>query len=535
MYWVYSIHSGHAGRGADAITNFYDWGIASRGLEGGGPPKNWFSPKVSEPSADVYVTSEAGKLVAVLPDLSNLRTDEAHLWISHGVFLNNDQKFAPEHLDFEVEGVHEYWKRLPLNTDGSADIWQDDPQLPALITSGALYKRTGRQEEPGSHLRRIALAARLGQAREPNAYLNPLVLRFPIDGSLDQTRDDLDCRTSESVLDIHPGPGSGDLLRLKMHAMIWQEWSRSLAPGNKMPAVPRLLFGDGCPKEAIAMFPLLDLLGGTFALDNAADGGTMIWKWHSTSKVMAHRDLLWLAKRCTDLLGIELVETAAQLKGALPKPTSEYSRHLRDDLKHHVTSGDFAGTELDEALERADVPRLVRAVATSGGSGDEICRRAAALASESGFPHFRFVEEVGRDLLLPLSPILVGLPAPPKWLSIADQGIWQDFRSKNALSLLISPLAAASWWFKLLDPTIPRPPDRGSAWIAENSSWWWAYYSALFRRPHDYAPEWEEPRGSGDLNKDMLGKFILGGVGVADLGKNIVCSLKVRLLAEGRE
>lgn len=122
MYWVYSIHSGHAGRGADAITNFYDWGIASRGLEGGVPPKNWFSPKVSERSADVYVTSEDGKLVAVLPDLSNLRTDEAHLWISHGVFLNNDQKFAPEHLDFEVEGVHEYWKRLPLNTDGSADI-----------------------------------------------------------------------------------------------------------------------------------------------------------------------------------------------------------------------------------------------------------------------------------------------------------------------------------------------------------------------------------------------------------------------------
>ncbi|MCS3479378.1 hypothetical protein M2212_006224 [Bradyrhizobium elkanii] len=534
MYRVYSIHSGHAGGKGDVIKDFYRWGIGSRGIE---KPDNWYGPRGFAPTANVSIVRDSEGLVAWLSDINQLRSDGAHLWIQHGVFLGNGRKFAPEYLDIEVEGIHEYWKRLSLTSGDGVDIWSDDPELPELITSGVLYARTGRTPQADSLSQSVSISARSNEARDgSNAYLNPLILEYSVDGSIEPTRDNLELRSPESVLDIHPGPGSEDLPRLKLHAMMWQEWAGSLAARDEvMPVVPRLLLGDGCPKAGVALFSILDGLGGTFAIENVSSVGGAAWRWYSPPLVSKHRDLLWLARRCCIVLGIELVEGTTDSRRPLPRPETEYSRHVDNDRKHDVTRADLVGTDVENALMRAEVPRLMRAVALSIGIGDEIRRRAAAIASNDGFPHFKFIEETGREFLLPRSPILASLPAPPPWLDDADRLQWLDFRNKNALALLTSPLAAASWWLKLLDATVGRPSKPVPAWSAGNNAWWWSYYSGLFRRPHDYTPQWEAPSGSGILNRASLGRLVLGGGGAAVLKGQIDALLNLRILAEGRE
>ncbi|GAB6841717.1 hypothetical protein JCM2811A_07180 [Methylorubrum rhodinum] len=402
------------------------------------------------------------------------------------------------------------------------------------MTAGVIYQRTGRTEEEDTRPLRVSIAARTSVADEaPNAYLNPLVLRFPVDGSLPETRADLDYRSDGSLLDIHPGLGRGEFARLALHAAMRQGWAESLRLADAMPAVPRLLFGEGCPAGAAAMFPLLDALGGAFFLDNAAGGGEAAWRWHSTPEVRSHTDLLWLARHCTSLLGIELTDELSH-QTPLPVLVDEVSRHRRNETTDGVTRNDLTGEHLEEALARADVPRLVRSLAARRGPGEEIRRRAAAAASETGFPHFSFVEEVGRDLLLPRSPILATLPTPPPWLDKKDMQAWEAFRERNSFGLLSSPVAAASWWFKLLDPKASKPLKPLPTWEVEGGAWWWSYYAALFRRPYGFAPRWEQPAGSGELGEAVLGGLVLGGRGRALTG-NVASVLKVRLLAEGRE
>lgn len=536
MVTIYTIHEGSEvfyGKSFNDVT--------LKASTGGQKMKEpWFRPgpgagKVSD--ASFKLSREQRDLRADIEKgtISLLTRGQADLWIPRVDVIGNDG-VAPPGLRMHLNDNYHYWELCALRREGDHGE-AFDPVSAELFALGVLYKKV--QAAPESF---ESIEVNITPIKKGNVRINPLVLEFSVkrghaNSSNAPRISPATVRTwliERPLLDLHIVADEADLPRLKLQALIWNRWKHCA----ERPVLPRLLLGEafqpGSPPLP-ACFPLLDLMGGTFFVDDFAAAAPTRWRWLPGSAFDDRADLRWLAELSAKRLGLDVITVdEAPKSGAFERDQREYNEQTLEAIAIGANQEHENGAAIWQHM-----PRLLREVKASK-MGNEIQEQVEEnVDSQSGFRRFRFIEETGRRHLLPLSPILVQLPAAPGVLAEADRQEWERVRAVVRLDPRIKPVAAAAWWLGFLDEGPADAPSESETWsLWANSglpfwSWWWSWYAAMFRKSPDWQPTWEAPAAAGRIGKAELGTLRLGAKGTIGRRLDVGLCLSVKLTTEG--
>ena len=359
------------------------------------------------------------------------------LLIDSGTSKQSWQKFHPDVIDDFAEATRHakgLWFRH------NSDFEPTDDTLPMALQKGSTVDVEG----------------------DGLAVLNPQILQLPItDHRLwpELIRDFLkQCFCKHHLLDVVPDFSADGRLRGMMH-------SRIADSCNDSPVMLLLFSRKWTP--CWVPFLLLDLLGGEFLLVNFLQGKSCQWLWKRDEwEDQPHMELL--AAWCAEQLDIrpEYNKSGGDTE-VLAKPYQRLSLPGGDILSGQAASSGALEKYLC-GLEKSSDPvvrsmkpflQVLKMLATTSADWEAEMLDVRYMMNRSDLfvangielvAHASFLETLCMRKLFPVSGLRVVFPDSPDILSVEEQNVWRDYRSRVRLDIAETALFAGRIWLEHL-------------------------------------------------------------------------------------